>query len=102
ANYAIWRIKATQVQRPYRVAEVLTSAGSKPAKFIRLPRDIRKAMKERKRAPQAPKPAIEVAAQAEARGPEVNIPNLKWPDGPIVRPDMPVAVILDDFSRMAF
>ncbi|MFD0656805.1 glycosyltransferase family protein [Thermocatellispora tengchongensis] len=27
---------------------------------------------------------------------------MKWPDGPIVRPDLKVAVILDDFSRMAF
>ncbi len=101
ADYALWRLQATQTQKPYRVAQVLTNA-AKPKKIVRLPRDLSKAMKDGRKAPKAPPSAIEVAAAAEARGPEVKIPGLKWPDGPVVRPDLRVAVILDDFSRMAF
>ncbi len=100
ADYAIWKLKATQTQRPYRVAQALTGA-TKPARFARLPRDLSKAMKTGK-SPKAPMSVIEAAEQAEAKGPEVKIPTLQWPDGPVVRPDLKVAVILDDFSRLAF
>ena len=100
AEYATWKLKATQAQRPYRVAQALTGA-TKPGKFVRLPRDLSKAIKVRK-APKPPLPVTEAAKLAEAKGPEVTIPTLQWPDGPVVRPDLRVAVILDDFSRLAF
>ncbi|GAA0969182.1 glycosyltransferase [Acrocarpospora macrocephala] len=100
AEYAIWKLKATQTQRPFRVAQALTGA-AKPAKFVRLPRDLSKAMKGRK-SPKAPISVVEAAAQAELKGPEVKIPTLQWPQGVMTRPDLKVAVILDDFSRMAF
>ncbi|GAA0375706.1 glycosyl transferase [Acrocarpospora corrugata] len=100
AEYAIWKLKATQTQRPFRVAQALTGA-AKPAKFVRLPRDLSKAMKGRK-SPKAPISVVDAAAQAELKGPEVKIPTLQWPEGMQSRPDLKVAVILDDFSRMAF
>src|SRR5690606_4891960 len=65
------------------------------------PADLRRALKV-KNSPKAPASVVEAAEAAAKRRPEVKIPKLAWPEGPINRPDLPVAVILDDFSRMAF
>jgi spore maturation protein CgeB len=100
AEYAVWKLKATQVRRPYRVVQALAGA-AKSADFVRLPRDLGRAIKGRK-SPKPPLPVVEAVARVKGRAPKVEIPTLQWPDGPIVRPDMRVAVILDDFSRMAF
>lgn len=99
AQYAQWKLESTKVQRPYRVAEALTEA--KGAGVVRLPRRLRAAMTARK-GPKAPPPVAEVVEELNHRGPAVDVPQVKWPSGPIARPDMKVAVILDDFSRMAF
>nr|WP_062341066.1 glycosyltransferase [Herbidospora sakaeratensis] len=103
AEYALWKAKATQTGRQYRVGEAITKAGSNPKKIVKLPGDLRKAWRGNK-APKAPPSAFDVQAEAEKRGPSVRIPNLKWPEpeGAQNRPDLKVAVILDDFSRLAF
>ncbi|GIH93987.1 glycosyltransferase [Planobispora siamensis] len=99
ADYAQWKLESTKAQRPYRVAEALT--GSRGPGMVQLPGRLKAAMKPRK-GPKAPRPVAEVVAELDNRGPAVDVPQVKWPSGPIVRPDMKVAVILDDFSRMAF
>ncbi|MDI9579123.1 MAG: glycosyltransferase [Thermobispora sp.] len=100
ADYAIWKLRAVQNKRPYRIAEALTGA-RRPSKLVRLPADLRRALKVQKN-PKAPISVAEATEAAANRRPQVKIPKLRWPDGPIVRPDLPVAVILDDFSRLAF
>ncbi|MBO3745912.1 glycosyltransferase [Streptosporangiaceae bacterium NEAU-GS5] len=100
ADYAIWKLRATQTQRPFRVAQALTGA-TNPKKLVRLPQNLNKALRSRK-SPKAPVTVVDVAESAENATPEVKIPTLQWPEGPVVRPDIRVAVILDDFSRMAF
>ncbi|MEV7964855.1 glycosyltransferase [Sphaerisporangium sp. NPDC088356] len=103
AEYAQWQLSATRAQRPYRVSTALAGA-KRPSRLVRLPRDLSQALKPKK-APKAPATvtASSVAMDAVlAHAPEVKIPNLAWPEGPVSRPDLKVAVILDDFSRMAF
>src|SRR5690606_14980686 len=85
---------------PYRIAEALTGA-RRPSKLVRLPADLRRALKVQKN-PKAPISVAEATEAAANRRPQVKIPKLRWPDGPIVRPDLPVAVILDDFSRLQY
>lgn len=104
AEYAAWKLASTKVQRPYRVGEALTGA-RRPGQMMRLPGRLAKAMRAGEKAPPAPTPVVDATAAADAaraRAPRVEVPPAKWPDGPIVRPDLRVAVILDDFSRMAF
>ncbi|MER7132470.1 glycosyltransferase family protein [Streptosporangium saharense] len=99
ADYAQWKLESTKVQRPYRVAEALT--GAKGSGVVRLPGKLKAAMSTRK-GPKAPRPVSEVVEELDQQGPAVTVPQVKWPAGPINRPDLKVAVILDDFSRMAF
>ncbi|GII53802.1 glycosyl transferase [Planotetraspora thailandica] len=101
ADYAAWKLEATQSRRHYRVGQALSDA-RKPVRFVRLPRDLTKAILDKRTPPQAPPQPGEVARLAAALPPKADIPAVKWPDGPVVRPGMRVAVILDDFSRMAF
>ncbi|GAA4575935.1 glycosyltransferase family protein [Planotetraspora kaengkrachanensis] len=94
---ALYKLKAN---RPFRVVQALRVA-AKSNEYTRLPRDLGKAIKGGNR-PKAPLRVTEVIAHEKERGPVVDIPSVQWPDGPVARPDMRVAVILDDFSRMAF
>ncbi|GAA5057885.1 spore maturation protein CgeB [Thermocatellispora tengchongensis] len=93
AAYAAWKLDAMQAKRAYKVGEALTAKN---------PGGLVKAVRSRDKAPEPPPPVSEVIERVGKRGPEVTVPTVKWPDGPIVRPDLKVAVILDDFSRMAF
>jgi spore maturation protein CgeB len=93
AEYAGWKLKAVQTQRSFKLGEALT--GKNPGKLV-------KAVRSREKAPAAPTPVTEVIAKVGNRGPEVDVPAVKWPAGPVARPSLKVAVILDDFSRMAF
>ncbi|WP_093258617.1 glycosyltransferase family protein [Thermostaphylospora chromogena] len=96
AEYANWKLKAVQAKRSFKIGEAL--AGKNPRKLV-------KAVRSRDKAPAPPTPVTEVIEAVNRRPPQtqrVKVPTVKWPDGPIVRPDLKVAVILDDFSRMAF
>ncbi|GII94686.1 glycosyltransferase family protein [Sinosporangium siamense] len=101
ADYASWKLKATQVQRPYRVAEVLADSRD-PASVVSLPGRLARAMRTNGKAPAAPEQVAKVAEAARTRPPHVKVPTASWPKGPVNRPDLKVAVILDDFSRMTF
>ncbi|GLW09969.1 glycosyl transferase [Microtetraspora sp. NBRC 13810] len=93
ADYANWKLNAVQMKRAFKVGEALT--GKSPGRLVA-------AVRSREKAPAAPTPVTEVIDTANKRGPLVRVPTAKWPLGPVVRPDLKVAVILDDFSRMAF
>ncbi|SDH98984.1 Spore maturation protein CgeB [Sinosporangium album] len=101
AEYATWKLQATQVQRPYRVAEVLADSRN-PASVVKLPGRLARAMRADGKAPTPPAQVAKVAEAARTRPPKVDVPTASWPKGPIARPDLKVAVILDDFSRMTF
>ncbi|MDF5759244.1 glycosyltransferase [Spongiactinospora sp. TRM90649] len=93
AEYANWKLSAMTAKRAFKVGEALSD---------RSPGGVVRAMRSRDKAPDAPTPVTEVIHTVENRGPLVDVPMVKWPTGPIARPDLKVAVILDDFSRMAF
>lgn len=93
AAYAAWKLEATQAKRTFKLGEAIGSKS--PGKVLR-------AVRSKERAPKPPKPVNEAIELANHRPPEVKVPAVKWPAGPINRPDLKVAVILDDFSRMAF
>ncbi|MFC7646075.1 hypothetical protein ACFQX6_39920 [Streptosporangium lutulentum] len=76
ADYAQWKLESTKVQRPYRVAEVLTTA--KGAGVVALPGKLRSAMQTRK-GPKPPRPVAEVIEELDHRGPSVDVPQVKWP-----------------------
>ncbi|WP_157248594.1 glycosyltransferase family protein [Nonomuraea typhae] len=94
AAYATWKLAATQAKRTFKLGEAL---GAKS------PGQIIKAVRSHDKAPKAPEQAVsEITELAGKRPPPVEVPAVKWPLGPVNRPDLRVAVILDDFSRMAF
>ncbi|WP_233508057.1 glycosyltransferase family protein [Spongiactinospora gelatinilytica] len=93
ATYANWKLDALSAKRSFKMGEALS--GRSPGGVVR-------AMRSKDKAPSAPTPVTEVIDTVERRGPQVDVPMVKWPAGPVARPDLKVAVILDDFSRMAF
>ncbi|WP_431897098.1 glycosyltransferase family protein [Nonomuraea sp. bgisy101] len=93
AEYSTWKLQATQAKRSFKLGEALTSKS--PGKVVA-------AVRSHEKAPAAPPPVSEVTEVAGKRPPLVEVPAVKWPTGPVNRPDLKVAVILDDFSRMAF
>lgn len=93
AAYATWKLEATQAKRTFKLGEALGSKS--PGKIV-------EAVRSREKAPKPPTPVTEAIETANHRPPLVEVPAVKWPTGPVNRPDLKVAVILDDFSRMAF
>ncbi|NUP00467.1 MAG: glycosyltransferase, partial [Nonomuraea sp.] len=93
AAYAGWKLEATQAKRTFKLGEALGSKS--PGKIV-------EAVRSKAKAPKPPMPVAEAAEIANHRPPLVEVPAAKWPLGPVNRPDLKVAVILDDFSRMAF
>ncbi|MFI7228693.1 glycosyltransferase [Nonomuraea angiospora] len=93
AAYASWKLEATQAKRTFKLGEALGSKS--PGKIV-------EAVRSKEKAPKPPVPVSEATELANHRPPLVEVPAVKWPKGPVNRPDLKVAVILDDFSRMAF
>ncbi|MCG5217571.1 glycosyltransferase family protein [Streptosporangium sp. KLBMP 9127] len=97
AEYAAWELEALQTKRAFKVGEAL--AGMGPGNLLKAAKAARA---EEEEPPPAPTPVEEVIDAVTHRGPRVDVPAAKWPAGPVARPALKVAVILDDFSRMAF
>jgi spore maturation protein CgeB len=93
AAYAQWKLEATQAKRTFKLGEALGSKS--PGRIV-------EAVRSKDKAPKPPMPVTEAVEIANNRPPLVEVPPAKWPNGPVNRPDLKVAVILDDFSRMAF
>ncbi|WP_283139680.1 glycosyltransferase family protein [Rhizohabitans arisaemae] len=100
ADYVTWQLESTKARRMFRLAEAAGTA-KRPKGLVRLPRTLAGALK-RKPAPARPQTKSAAAAARRAVAPTVIIPEVEWPAGPIVRPGLRVAVILDAFSKMAF
>src|SRR5437868_9674792 len=93
AEYSTWKLKAAQAKRTFKLGEALGSKS--PGRIV-------SAVRSKEKAPKPPSPVTEIGKAAGNRPPQVEVPAIKWPAGPINRPDLRVAVILDDFSRAAF
>jgi SAM-dependent methyltransferase/spore maturation protein CgeB len=114
-----WKLRSIQARRWWRLAEVLRHASSWPGPLL-LPRDLARALRRVPR-PRRPKPLARPAAApapAPARAAGVQAPKspdvtghycsvdlpgpVELPSGPIARPSLTVATILDVFSARAF
>jgi spore maturation protein CgeB/SAM-dependent methyltransferase len=96
AQYAAWKLDAWRARRGWRVAGALSAVRRQPRSLPALPQALYRAV----RAAPRPDPPKKVGGQG-SMGP-VAVPELSWPDGPVLRGDLVVATILDPFSVTAF
>ncbi|HEY8456633.1 MAG TPA: methyltransferase domain-containing protein [Actinopolymorphaceae bacterium] len=107
-RYARWQLESLRSGRWWRLGQVITEARRQPRSVVRLPRNVARALR---RMPRPEPPVRQPAARgALAGGPDasghyctIDLPKaVELPDGPIARPGLTVAVILDVFSATAF
>ncbi|NUR91791.1 MAG: family 2 glycosyl transferase, partial [Nonomuraea sp.] len=79
AAYAGWKLEATQAKRTFKLGEALGSKS--PGKIV-------EAVRSKAKAPKPPMPVAEAAEIANHRPPLVEVPAVKWPLGPVNRPDL--------------
>ena len=96
AQYAGWKLDSIRTRRGFRVMAALADARRRPGRAASLPRTLARALR---RSP-APRPPAALDAPGPAR--PVAVPQMPWPDGPVLRPGLVVATILDPFSATAF
>ncbi|MPZ88442.1 MAG: methyltransferase domain-containing protein [Nitriliruptorales bacterium] len=94
---ARWRVAAMRAQRWWRLGAALGRARREPTRAWRLPREVLQIVR---RPSQWHDPPRRVGPTT--LGSRVSIPSLSPPQGPIVRPDLKVATILDPFSALCF
>ncbi|MGW5361011.1 methyltransferase domain-containing protein [Actinopolymorpha pittospori] len=127
AEYASWQLQSMKARRWWRLGEVLFGVGRHPSAVWRMPRDLVRVLRPvpALQKPEKPSPAEE---ESPRPGPEVNEPrqvsgagssqagqggspqlcavelppSVGFPDGPVARPSLTVAAILDEFSQAAF
>jgi spore maturation protein CgeB len=120
-EYVTWQLKSSFARRWWRLGKTLWKVKNKPSHVFLLPADIVRVSRPsvmpappvrpgRKRgaaargAQRAPDAAARPDAATRSHDAWPNmpaIPRVALPDGPMVRPDLTVAVILDEFSAMA-
>ncbi|GAA2084998.1 glycosyltransferase [Actinomadura alba] len=111
-EYVNWQLQSSLSRRWWRLGQAMWHVKERPAYILRLPADLFRAA--RKSAMPAPpqRPGAKSATErtqgsGTAKSPHDSrtampaIPDLPLPDGPVARPDLTVAVILDRFSAMA-
>jgi spore maturation protein CgeB len=107
-EYVTWQLESSFARRWWRLGEALWRVKQRPARVFLLPVEIARAGR-RSVMPAPPVPPREKRQAAVARAePTVNtrdgltsvpnIPRVPLPDGPVVRPALTVAAILDEFS----
>ncbi|MEQ7008236.1 methyltransferase domain-containing protein [Actinopolymorpha sp. B17G11] len=125
-SYATWRLESMQRSRWWRLGKVLADLARQPSQAGGLPREVARALRPLPRPQKPAKEAADVAPPtppvlpdgdgtsrtAVAGGPpedgtdyfcEVDLPNaVELPAGPVARPELTAAVILDEFSAPAF
>ncbi|MEU5876597.1 glycosyltransferase [Spirillospora sp. NPDC047279] len=115
-EYVSWQLKSSMSRRWWRIGEVFWQVKRKPGNLFRLPGGLTQALRK----PDMPVPperpgrggrrSVMEADAAGRKGGQggtdqrqmPDIPEAALPEGPIARPDLTVAVILDRFSAMAF
>ncbi|MGH3392252.1 MAG: glycosyltransferase family protein [Actinomadura sp.] len=110
ADYANWRLESAQARRWWRVGEVVFKVKRSPSHVLRLPTDLMRAARKSDlpappRRPEA-KRAAEVRPEPDERSDEdrpsmPHMPRIPLPAGPVVRPELTVAVIADEFTTTA-
>ncbi|GAA5021555.1 methyltransferase domain-containing protein [Actinopolymorpha pittospori] len=126
AEHALWQAQSMKARRWWRLGEVFFTAGQHPSAVWRMPRDLGRVLRPVPR-PKKPERLLPAAAAKEqpsldavntprqvpgtgtalsqaTSGPlcAVELPTgAGFPDGPVARPDLTVAAILDKFSEAA-
>jgi spore maturation protein CgeB len=109
-DYVTWQLKSSFARRWWRLGKALWKVKRKPSQVFLLPADIAKVARPsvmpapparpgRKRA--APARPDAATSPFDSRPAMPAIPRVSPPDGPMVRPGLTVAVILDEFSALA-
>lgn len=109
-EYVSWQLRSSFSRRWWRLGEALWRLRARPWRVFLLPADITRAahrsvMPEPPLPPAKKRPAAARAAQAanalDGTPGMPNIPQVPLPDGPVARPGLTVAAILDEFSATA-
>jgi 2-polyprenyl-3-methyl-5-hydroxy-6-metoxy-1,4-benzoquinol methylase/spore maturation protein CgeB len=111
---AEWQLRAVQATRLWRLRMALIRLAHHPGRILLLPRDVARAMRKR---PLPPPPSRPRPKEPHVRSPqstkhaelasgkdlplEVEIPRVAVPSGPVARPELTVATILDRFTATA-
>lgn len=116
-RYVAWQLESSFNRRWWRLGQALWNVYQHPTRWPRFPADVLRALRRRTRPTpprRPPRPAGPAGAgtrgalerHAPRGGPAAvtppDIPEVVLPGGPVVRPDLTAAVILDEFSAMAF
>ncbi|MQA84666.1 MAG: methyltransferase domain-containing protein [Streptosporangiales bacterium] len=116
-QYVTWQLSSSFARRWWRIGQAFWKVQKEPSRFLEFPADMLRAIRKNSRPqpPTRPRPAAS-DPRVESRGASAvtslrgapgdsatvpDIPELVLPDGPVVRQDMTVAVILDEFSATA-
>ena len=123
-EYVTWQLKSSFARRWWRLGKALWKVKNKPSHVFLLPADIARVARPsimpappvrpgRKQDAPAQGSRTQAGTASDAARPDAAtspravapampaIPAVALPDGPVVRPDLTVAVILDEFSAMA-
>ncbi|WP_018653634.1 glycosyltransferase family protein [Actinomadura flavalba] len=104
-DYVSWQLRSTFSRRWWRLGEALWQARGKPAGVLRVPAELGRALRKSPMPspPQRPSGKAPSAAPGTADRPRMpDLPETSLPDGPIARPELTAAVVLDTFSATAF
>lgn len=109
---AKWQADVARSGRWWRLGRALVRARRKPRLLLRLPADAVRIVRTRATAPPKPARISSVAVRQSLGAPgqvtggaaasALPVTPAQLPDGPVVRPELTVATILDPFSALAF
>jgi spore maturation protein CgeB len=107
-EYVTWQLKSSFARRWWRLGQALWRVKKKPARAFLLPAEIARVAKPSVMPAPPERPGKKRGANAQStpaphadRPAMPDIAKVPLPEGPVVRPDLTVAVILDEFSEMA-
>lgn len=100
AVHAQWRVQAMEARRWWRLGAALYKVWKRPAAVVRLPVELaRIALRP---SPRPPEPRRIGPGAKGMDGTAVSVPAVALPSGPVVRPELRVATLLDCFSALCF
>jgi spore maturation protein CgeB len=107
-DYVTWQLQSSFTRRWWRLGEAIWQVKDRPSHILRLPADLLRSTRKATM-PEPPERPGAAGHGRPARGAQVrdgapampDLPQVTLPDGPVSRPDLTVAAILDQFSATA-
>lgn len=93
--HARWQVAAMRARRWWRLGIALAKTREDPRRAWRLPHEVIRIARGPSQRPAEPRPV-------RAHTSTVSLPTVSLPEGPIARPGLTVATILDQFSALCF